>query len=86
MADIRRILKIEVPLIVRLAAKEMSVREVLDLAPGAVIHFETNYETALSLMANSRVIARGRAVKMGERFGLQISDVGDAADTLQALR
>ncbi|MEE9312262.1 MAG: FliM/FliN family flagellar motor switch protein [Planctomycetota bacterium] len=85
MSDIRRVLKIEVPLVVRLAEKEMSVRDVLDLAPGSVIHFECHYDDPLELVANQTTIATGEAVKVNERFGLRLKTVCTTSDTVKAL-
>lgn len=85
MADIRRILKIQVPLVVKLAEKDMPVREVLELAPGAVIHFDVSHDSLLELSANDRCLALGAAVKINERFGLEIRDIPSARKTISAL-
>jgi len=85
MADIRCVLNVDVPLVVRLAERLMTVREVLELAPGAVIHFEAGPDDALELIANGKVIASGRAVKVNERFGLRIEAATAPAEKVRAL-
>ncbi len=85
MPDLRRVLNIEVPLVVRLAERQMTVGDVLDLAPGAMIHFNAGPDEALELLANGKVIARGCAVKVNERFGLRVERVARTAETVQAL-
>lgn len=85
MPDVRRVLRIEVPLVVRLAERQMTVREVLDLAPGAMIHFESGPDEFLELLANGKVIASGCAVKVNERFGLRVERVTRPAETVKAL-
>lgn len=85
MADILRILGIEIPLMVQLAEKPMAMREVLNLAPGSVIEFETPCESLLPLHANGQTIALGRAVKVNEHFGLQVAEVARPDQRVQAL-
>ena len=80
------VLKIEVPLSVMLASKAISVEDILELAPGSVIQFEKNYEAPLHLLANGKVIGEGVAVKVNEKFGMQIKQMGTSADTLNALK
>lgn len=72
MGNINRILKIEVPVQVKLAERRMFIGDVIELAPGAVIQFERPYDSPLELMANEHVIASGTAVKVNEHFGLRI--------------
>lgn len=82
---IENILKIEVPLSVLLAEKYMSVHEILELAPGSVITFDKNYEGSLFLLANGKKISSGVAVKVNEKFGLQVKEIGSQENTISAL-
>ena len=83
--DVKNILKIQVPLSVLLAEKTLPVREILELAPGTVIQFEKNYESPLHLLANGKVVGSGVAVKVNEKFGLQVKEMGSAEATISAL-
>jgi flagellar motor switch protein FliN/FliY len=83
--NIANILKIEVPLAVLLAQKLMSVEDILALAPGSVVQFSKSHEAPLHLLANGKVIGAGVAVKVGEKFGLQVRDVGARPDMIAAL-
>jgi flagellar motor switch protein FliN/FliY len=85
-AEIKRILKIEVPVIVRLAEKRMPMREVLNMSIGSIIEFEKPAEDVLDLMINNRKIGSGEAVKIGEKFGLKITEVGSISETIEKLR
>ncbi|MCO6046029.1 FliM/FliN family flagellar motor C-terminal domain-containing protein [Aeoliella sp. ICT_H6.2] len=71
----RHLLKISVPVSVQLVTKKMSVQELLELAPGAMISFEKACDDALELTVRDNVIARGTTVKVGERFGLEIEEM-----------
>jgi len=83
-ADLRTILTLEVPVIVRLGERQSSMREVLALVPGAIIELDKRADHELELLVNNRVIGSGTAVKVGENFGLRVSRVGLAVERLDA--
>ena len=76
--------KLEVPIIVRLGAREMPVREVLALVPGSIIELPKQADEELDLLVNNRRIGAGTAVKIGENFGIRISYVGADPDKARA--
>ncbi len=71
-----RIRNLHVPVIVKLAERRIEVEELLRLGPGALITFDKPCEDLLELMVNDKLYARGEAVKIGEKFGIKISEVG----------
>ncbi len=83
--ELDRILRLEVPLIVKLAERKMNLSEVMRLGTGAIIEFFKSSEQPLELLVNNKVIAVGEAVKVGENFGLRIRQVGDVKQVVQAL-
>jgi flagellar motor switch protein FliN/FliY len=83
--ELPRILKIQVPVIVKLAEKKTPVAEVLRLGVGSIIEFEKSNEDPLQLLINNRTIAFGEAVKVGENFGLRIKQVGTRRQLIEAL-
>jgi flagellar motor switch protein FliN/FliY len=83
--DVKSILKVEVPMSVLLAQKLMNVEEILALSPGSVIQFNKNYESNLHLLANGKPVGLGVAVKVNEKFGLQVKEMGHVATTINAL-
>lgn len=83
--DVHAILKLEVPVIVRLAHRKMKLSEVLNLQPGSMVDLPKLADEPLDLMVNNKLIGRGTAVKVGENFGLKVAAVGDAAARIRAL-
>ena len=71
----RSLLKVEVPLVVTLASKKESIGGILDLAPGAIIHFDKSCEEMLELETVNQSIAVGEAVKVGDKFGVRITSM-----------
>ena len=77
MSDSReRVNRLEVPIIVLLAEKTMTVQQVMRLSPGTIIELPKSAEERLDLLANNKVIGKGNAVKVGENFGLEITEIG----------
>ena len=82
---LERILALEVPIVVRLAVRVMKVSEVTALVPGAILELPKSSDSELDLMVNNRVVGTGLAVKVGENFGIRISEIGSAAQRVEAL-
>ncbi len=83
--DVRRILSLEVPVIVRLAHRNMPVKEVMKFATGSIIEFDKAADAELDLMINNEVIGQGQAVKVGENFGLRVIRILSMKDKIAAL-
>ena len=83
--DPRRILRLQVPVIVRLAERTMPLCDIVSLSTGAIIEFEKPADADLDLMINNKCIGQGNAVKVGENFGLRVTTIGSVVDRIQAL-
>jgi flagellar motor switch/type III secretory pathway protein FliN len=74
-----RMVGLEVPIAVVLAEKSFSLEEILDLRPGAILHFAKRHDQPLDLIVNGSRVGRGRAVDIGERLGFLLEEVEPAA-------
>ena len=83
--ELRRILRLQVPVIVKLAERKLNVNEVMRLGTGAIIEFFKSNEEPLELLINNKVIGVGEAVKVGENFGLRITQIGDVKQIIESL-
>lgn len=84
-AELQRILKLEVPVIVKLAERKLNLSEVMRLGVGAIIEFTKSNDEPLQLLINNKPIGVGEAVKVGENFGLRITQIGDIRQIIQSL-
>ena len=84
-AELKRILRLEVPVIVKLAERRLMLSEVMRLGTGAIIEFFKSSEEPLELLINNKVIGVGETVKVGENFGLRITQVGDIKQVIKSL-
>lgn len=75
----------EVPVIVKLSERKLPLSEVMRLGVGAIIEFSKRSDEPLELLINNKTIAVGETVKVGENFGLRITQIGDIRSTIQTL-
>ena len=83
--EMKRILRLEVPVIVKLAERKLPLSEVLRLGVGSIIEFVKSNDEPLQMMINNKTIAIGEAVKVGENFGLRIKQIGTQKQLVAAL-
>ena len=55
------------------------------MGEGYVIELDKLAGDPLDLYVNSRLIARGEAVMVGERFGIRLTDVVSTSDRIEKL-
>lgn len=72
-----RLMKLPVNVAVHLAERKMELSQLLTMAPGTLLTFDKSCEDLLDLYVNNQIYARGEAVKIGEKFGLKINEMGD---------
>ena len=73
---LQRLLGLPVSVSVRLAEKRVELGTLMSLTPGSLITFSKPCEDLLDLYVNNQRYCRGEAVKIGEKFGLKINEVG----------
>jgi flagellar motor switch/type III secretory pathway protein FliN len=71
----RSLLRIRVPLSVTLAEKKQPLGQILEIGPGSILQFEKSCEDMLDLNVSNLAIARGEAVKVGDKFGLRVTSL-----------
>ena len=79
------LLTLEVPVIVQIAERVMTVDEVTSIAPGAIIELSKPADADLEIRVNNKVIGTGTAVKVGENYGIKVSYVGDVSQRITAM-
>ncbi len=84
-ADISSILALEVPLIVHLAERPITLDAVLKLTPGSILELGKNSDDELSILVNNRQIGKGLAVKIGENFGIEVTEINDSTERVKAM-
>ena len=71
---------VDMEVTVEIGRTRMTVRDLLDLTPGAVLELDRAAGSPADLLVNGRLIARGEVVVIDEDFGLRITEIAvDAA-------
>jgi len=83
--DPKRILNLEVPVIVQLARRTMPLSDILALTTGAIVEFEKPADSELDLLINNHYVGQGQAVKVGENFGLRVTNIGSLHSRIKAM-
>ena len=65
---------------VELGRKRLTVAQVLKLGAGSVVELEKASGEPLDIYVNDRLVARGEAMTVGERYGVRISEVLNRGD------
>ncbi len=81
-------LLLDVPLdvSVELGRCRMTIQELLALAPGSVIELDKVAGEPLDLLINDRLVARGEAVVVNDKFGIRITDIVSPQERVARLR
>lgn len=84
-AELKRILHLEVPLIVRIAERRMTLSEVTSLTHGSIIELPKAIDEPLDVLINNAMIGQGHAVKVSENFGVHITQIAALHDRVKAM-
>jgi len=85
----RRIdLLLDVPLdvSVELGRNRMTIQDLLALGPGSVIELDKVAGEPLDILVNDRLVARGEAVVVNDKFGVRITDIVSPQERIARLR
>lgn len=74
------LLDIPLQLSVELGRTRMTVSEVLRLGRGSVVELTKAAGEALDIFVNDRLVARGEAVVVGERYGVRITEIYNTSE------
>lgn len=70
---------------VEVGRSKILLRDLLKMTEGYVIELDKVAGEPLDLYVNSRLIARGEAVMVGDKFGIRLTDVVSTSDRIENL-
>ncbi|MDX2494448.1 MAG: flagellar motor switch protein FliN [Desulfuromusa sp.] len=79
------LLDIPLEVSVEVGRSRILVRDLLQLQEGSLVELDKLAGETLDLYVNSRLIARGEAVVVNEKFGLRLTDVVSPAERIEKL-
>ena len=79
------IMDIPLKVSVELGRTKMLVSELLNLGQGSVIELNKLAGEALEILVNDKLVARGEAVVVNEKFGVRLTDIISPQERVQQL-
>lgn len=73
--DLSRLMDVQVELSVELGRKKLALGQVVSLAPGAIVEFAKASDESLDIRINEKLVARGEAVLLGDRYGVRVTEI-----------
>ena len=80
------LLDVPLDLSVELGRARMTIQDLLGLGPGSVIELDKVAGEALDILVNDRLVARGEAVVVNDKFGVRITDIVSQSERVARLR
>jgi flagellar motor switch protein FliN/FliY len=81
-------LLLDIPLEVtaEIGRSTLPLRELLQLTPGAVVELAKLAGEPLDVLVNGKLIARGEAVLVNDKFGVRLTDIVSPRERLEGLK
>jgi flagellar motor switch protein FliN/FliY len=81
-------LLLDVPLevSVELGRARLSIQDLLNLSSGSVVELDKVAGEPLDILINDRLIARGEAVVVNDKFGIRLTDIVSPSERIARLR
>ena len=77
---------VELEVAVVLGSNRMLISELLKLDTGSVVELNKLAGESLDILVNEKVIARGEAVVVNEKFGVRLTEIVSPLERIQRLK
>jgi flagellar motor switch protein FliN/FliY len=84
--NLQMILDIPLRVTVELGRTKMPVNELLNLGQGSVIELNKLAGEPMEVLVNDKLIARGEAVVVNEKFGVRLTDIISTKERVEQLK
>ncbi len=84
--NLQLILDIPLRVSVELGRAKMVVSELLNLGQGSVIELNKLAGEPMEVLVNDKLVARGEAVVVNEKFGVRLTDIISPAERVEQLK
>lgn len=80
------VLDIPLMLTVEVGRTKMNIGDLLTLGPGSIVELTKMAGEPLEVFVNDKLVARGEAVIVNEKFGIRLTDVISKAERIETLK
>lgn len=86
MQNINLIMDVRLPIKVRIGSKTMLLKDVISMDIGSVIELDRLVNDPLDILVDEKVIGKGEVVIVDGNFGIQVTEVLNQRERLEALK
>ncbi len=83
--NLELLMDVELAVMLRFGSRQATLREVLDLATGAVLELDREVQEPVDLVLNGKVIARGEVVVVDGNYGMRVLEVASPQQRVSSL-
>ncbi|WP_456388210.1 flagellar motor switch protein FliN [Desulfolithobacter sp.] len=83
--DLEFLFDVPLQVSVEVGRARILIKDLLQMGEGYVVELDKLAGEPLDLYVNSRLIARGEAVKVGDKFGIKLTEVVSQSDRIEKL-
>lgn len=80
------LLDVDLDVNIELGQSMLSIKRILELAPGSIVELDRMAGEPVDLMVNNKVVARGEVVVIDENFGIRIVSLVSPEERIRSLR
>lgn len=84
--NLQMVLDIPLKLTVELGRTKIMVSDLLNLGQGSVVELQKLAGEPMEIMVNDKLIARGEAVVINEKFGVRLTDIISTKERVEQLK
>lgn len=85
-ANLDLLLDVPLDVTLRFGGRQMVLKEILELGPGAVVELDRGVEDPVELLVAGRVVAQGEVVIVDGNYGLRVTEIAAPQNRLSAAR
>lgn len=86
MSNISLLLDVPLQFTVELGRTQRTIKDVLELGPGAIIELDKMAGEAVDIYVNGKSIAKGEVVVIDENYGVRITEILSSTERISNLR
>jgi flagellar motor switch protein FliN/FliY len=84
--NINMLLDVDLDVSIELGRADLSIKRILEMAPGSIIELDRLAGEPVDLMVNNKVVAKGEVVVVDENFGIRIVSLVSPEERIKSLR
>jgi flagellar motor switch protein FliN/FliY len=84
--SIEMLMDIDLDVSIELGKSILSIKRILELAPGSIVELDRMAGEPVDLMVNNKVVAKGEVVVIDENFGIRIVSLVSPEERIRSLR